>query len=376
MRVIVLGAILVLLATNLPPLASAGATPSAQSEATLTVLSGWGPPTMVVEEFLPAKLTVGEGTTVTWLQDTLREHTVTFLAGTPLPLENIPQPEDPSLPVMRNPLAEYPTPPAGPWDGTTFINSGRMQQGETFSVTFTTAGSYPFVCIPHAAREGMVGTVTVVPAGSPGITTQEEVDVYLAEQAALFERQFDEILATRDAPTRYENADGTTTWILRNGTDQRQESDFMRGRLTLRRYLPNRLTIRPGDTVVWHTNTRVPVHTVTFPVQDAPPPARWVARLADGAPVPFEQLSEHGTYRSGNPGSLDFPRIIDTPNLLEQERPGPVYDPTKLFNSGEMGDNAHGRAFSLQFTTPGTFVYFCVPHTNLGQVGEITVASL
>jgi plastocyanin len=345
---------------------------AAQPGPTLTVISGYGPPMSVVEEYFPARFTVVEGTTVTWVQDTLREHTVTFLAGERLPAENIPQPEDPSLPMMRNPVAEYPTLPNGPWDGTTFINSGRMQEGETFSVTFSRAGAYEFVCIPHAVRDGMVGEVTVVPAGTPGVTTQAEVDDYVQRQFALFERQRDDILANRNEPGRVQNADGSTTWFVRNGTDQRNETDFMRGRLTLRQYFPNRLTISPGDSVVWYTDTRVPVHTVTFPIQNAPPPARWVPQLADGSLVPPEQLTLQGSYR-GDPQSMDWPRIVENPSILVPSRPSPVYDPTQFFSSGEMGDNANGRAWSIRFDTPGTFSYFCVPHSYVGQTGEVTV---
>jgi plastocyanin len=326
---------------------------------------------MVIEEYFPARLTVAEGTTVTWVQDTLREHSVTFLAGERIVPETIPQPEDPSLPPIRNPRAEYPTLPAGPWDGGTFINSGRMQQGETFAVTFSTVGSYPFLCLYHV-RDAMEGTVTVVPAGSPGITTQAEVDAYIASQAALFERQAEEILASRSEPGQVTNPDGSTTWFVRNGTDQRMESDFQRGRVTLRAYLPNRLAIHPGDTVVWFTDTRVPVHTVTFPIQNQLPPARWIPEYADGTAVPFDLLTEAGAYR-GQPDSLQWPRIVEHPDVLAPSRPSPVYNPGQFFSSGEMGDNANGRAWSLRFDTPGTFGYFCVPHGYLGQIGEITV---
>jgi plastocyanin len=356
-------------AVMLTSVVHAGAAPPRQSGPTLTVLSGWGPPAVVVDEFLPATLTVAEGTTVTWLQDTLREHTVTFLAGRPMPPQNIPQPEDPSLPQMRNPLAEYPTLPSGPWDGTTFVNSGRMQEGETFSVTFARAGVSPFVCIPHL---DMVGTVTVVPAGSPGVTTQQMVDEHLAKEVALFESQLEEILATRSQPGRLSNPDGTTMWFVRNGTDQRFEEDLLRGRLTVRQYLPSRLTIQEGDSVVWYTDTRVNVHTVTFPVQNEPPPANRSPRNADGSLVPLELLTPSGAYR-GDPSSLDWPRIVENPVASRVSRPSAVYDPTQFFNSGQMGDNPAGRAWALTFETPGTFTYFCIPHVAIGQIGEVTV---
>lgn len=348
----------------------AGAASQAQVGPTLNVWSGWGSPGLVVDEFLPATLTVAEGTTITWTQESLRDHTVTFLAGNRLPPQNIPQPEDPALPQMRNPLAEYPTPPLGPWDGNSFINSGRMQVGESFSVTFGRTGSYPYVCIPHA---DMTGTVNVVRPGSAGITTQPQVDDYVASQDALFDRQLTGILAARSDPGRVDNRDGSATWFVRNGTDQRFEEDFMRGRLTLRRYLPGALTVRQGDTVVWYADTRVGVHTVTFPIQDEPAPIARQSRNADGSSLSADQLTASGVYR-GDSASLDWPRIIDNPPFNFVSRPSPVYDPTKFFNSGAMGDGTpSGRAWSLTFDTPGTFTYFCIPHYSIGQFGAITV---
>jgi plastocyanin len=198
------------------------------------------------------------------------------------------------------------------------------------------------------------------------------VDSYLAGQAALFERQLEEILSTRSQPGRVENRDGSTTWFVRNGTEQRFEEDFQRGRMTVRQYLPNSLAIRAGDTVVWYTDTRVTVHTVTFPVQNEPPPANRAPRNADGSLVDIDLLTPSGAYR-GNPDSLDWPRIVENPEASRPSRPSPIYDPTQFFNSGQMGDNPSGRAWSLSFDTPGTFSYFCIPHVDLGQIGQITV---
>lgn len=42
---------------------------------------------------------------------------------------------------------------------TNLFDSGDMNQGDTFSFTFTQAGTYPYYCIPHHAN--MKGTVIV-----------------------------------------------------------------------------------------------------------------------------------------------------------------------------------------------------------------------
>src|SRR6185436_14430832 len=99
--------------------------------------------------------------TVEWTQASMREHNINFLAGGPRLQPDIPQPEDASLPRMKNPLVEFATLPQGPWDGTYHIGSGMMTQGEKFSVTFSAAGTYAFNCLLRG-HERMAGTVEVV----------------------------------------------------------------------------------------------------------------------------------------------------------------------------------------------------------------------
>lgn len=96
--------------------------------------------------------------------------------------------------------------------------------------------------------------------------------------------------------------------------------------------------------------------------------------MADGSPLPEEMLTERGSYR-GDPASPDWPRIVEEAWMVRPSRPAPVYDPSQFFSSGEMRDTTPrvGRAWSLTFDTPGAFHYFCVPHVNLGQIGQITV---
>ena len=356
----------------IPVIGSAVRTASAlQPSPTLTVSVGYGGANVTVEEYFPNKIRIAEGTTVSFTQRSLREHTVTFLAGQPKPEPDIPQPEDSST-RMKNPLAEFPTLPNGPYDGSTFINSGLMDQGERFTVTFSKAGVYEYVCLPRG-HDSMLGTVEVVPAGTAGLTTQEQIDRATAAEWPTFDAEVREMWELRGRPASLDNADGTKTWFVRNGTDFRDEES--RVRVSLRAFLPNQLSIKKGDTVVWHTDTRVPVHTVTFPPQDQPPASRWSPRTEDGELVALELLGSTGRYR-GDPSSLGWPRIIEDPTINRYVRPSAIYDPTRLFSSGPLGDGPAptiGRAFSLTFDTPGTFFYFCVPHVEIGQIGQITV---
>jgi plastocyanin len=105
--------------------------------------------------FVPARLQIGVGDTITWLDNTTVPHTVTFLAGGP--------PKGP--PTVPN------RPAGGLYDGSGYANSGFMgtapdRLGATrFSLTFTQPGTYPYVCILHA-DQGMAGVVEVSAAGA------------------------------------------------------------------------------------------------------------------------------------------------------------------------------------------------------------------
>jgi LPXTG-motif cell wall-anchored protein len=81
-------------------------------------------------DFVPASLTVSAGATVTWTNNGASPHTSTSDSGA--------------------------------WD------SGTMDPGDTFSHTFSSAGTFPYHCDFHEAQ-GMVGTITVEAQG--GTTT-------------------------------------------------------------------------------------------------------------------------------------------------------------------------------------------------------------
>lgn len=96
---------------------------------------------------MKTSVTVAVGSTVTWTNLSNNEpHTVTFApAGAPFP--------------ALNPFS----PPSGgnTYDGTALVNSGVLQPGKSFSLTFTKAGTYTYHCIFHDDTENMIGTVIV-----------------------------------------------------------------------------------------------------------------------------------------------------------------------------------------------------------------------
>jgi plastocyanin len=117
-----------------------------------------------VNRFVPARLQIGVGDTVTWRNDRPgAPHTVTFGAPPP-PVAG--EGED----VIPNAIA-YPVKPSPNYDGTAaYVNSGIIGQppegvgGTSFSLTFTRAGTYPYICVLHI-DQGMAGVVVVGEGG-------------------------------------------------------------------------------------------------------------------------------------------------------------------------------------------------------------------
>lgn len=90
-------------------------------------------------KFVPDKLTVKVGDTVTWKNVGTLAHTVT---------------DDPAK-TQNKADAKLP-PGAQPWD------SGDLPGGKSWSRKFDVAGEYTYFCIPHELT-GMVASLTVTP---------------------------------------------------------------------------------------------------------------------------------------------------------------------------------------------------------------------
>jgi plastocyanin len=88
-------------------------------------------------KFVPATMSVPVGSTVTWTNIGQVTHTVTF---------------DPSKAIRASDVSL----PSGvaPWD------SGNVDGGQSYSFTFSTSGTYHYICIPHEEL-GMLATITV-----------------------------------------------------------------------------------------------------------------------------------------------------------------------------------------------------------------------
>jgi plastocyanin len=340
-----------------------------QPPAPLTIVAGLGERTVTWNDFLPGNSRVAEGTTVTWTVTTDEPHTVTFLAGQPRPILFMRQPEGGDRPPMLNPVYAFPSMPAGPWDGTNYVNSGDIGKGQSFSLTFGRQGRYPYVCLLHPP---MTGTVEVVPPGTPDVTTQADVDRSVAGDRARMETQLADILRMRGDPTSIEGPSGVRTWFVRAGTDRRD------GRLDIMAFLPGELTVRQGDTVVWYTDHPMP-HTVTFPAAGQGEPVLVNIQLPDGrlipAPEPGQPLPPEVAMLLADPANA--PRLVIGPGGMPN-RPAPTYDGRSFYNSGIIGDHPGidfptPQVWMLTFDRPGSYEYLCVLHDPLGMEGKITV---
>lgn len=91
--------------------------------------------------FDPPEVTIKAGQTITWQNESQMPHTATC---------------DPAQNPVEKSHPEYIALPAGaePW------GSKMLQPGDSYSHTFTVAGEYKYICIPHV-MSGMRGTITV-----------------------------------------------------------------------------------------------------------------------------------------------------------------------------------------------------------------------
>jgi plastocyanin len=312
------------------PSGSLGIHTAAASGMNWHVLAGGSTPDSAVVgmTYYPDTITIDVGDSITWTVQG-DAHTVTFLSGAPPPPRLSPQ-------GGRS---------AGgtAYDGTGFVNSGRVRPipgQNTYTLTFTTAGTFAYVCLLHP---GMAGTVAVQPAGTPYPKTQAQYD-----EAATVRLQQDlaagvSLMNSAPPPTTSRNADGSTNYNVPAGLSVGMAMP------SLMRFVPNTLTIAVGDTVTWAFQDPMVVHTVTF--------------------------ASDGNYP-------DFPSVkAFTP------AGGPTYDGSTFTNSGVILPKdvplaqplAPGipstDSYTLKFTKPGTYTYHCLVHDEGGMVAKIRVVS-
>jgi plastocyanin len=305
---------------------------TARSATNWTVIVGGQTPDISVyaNGFFPRELTIHTGDTVAF--QFVGFHNVSFLSGAPPPAFAIKS----DTGYDGNPQVFLPA-GTSTYDGTGFHTSG-ISPGDkpfTYTLTFTKPGRYEYACTIHP---GMAGIINVVD-GAVTETPEAALARGKAEQAA-----------TLAAGTKaYDNLNPTTTGsnvaVTIVGDKQ--------ARYSVLRFSHDPLVIPVGTTVTWTDTDPFEVHTVTF---------------ASGARLP--QFITPQAQPSGPPKILLSTTAL-TPTSAK------TYDGTGWVNSGLLA--AHGApggapsSFSLTFTKPGRYEYWCLVHDEAHQEGIIIV---
>lgn len=288
------------------------------------------------QDFYPRAITINAGDTVTWTKSVVLDHTVTFLSEAPSPNLLVPQPDKR---VQFNSIVAFPQ-GGDAYDGRGMANSGVLEgAGKTYTLTFTKPGRYVYVCLLHP---GMQGTVVVQPAGAKLPMTQADYDRTGAAQWAKSLAVGQQMQAAWKVSTATSSPD--TVYIAPMVGNQPAH-------ITLLRFTPAPLKIKAGSTVRWTMNDPQEIHTVTFQGAGELPSFLVTEQQPQGPPKIFFNpkivAPAGGTRHTGN-------TYYNSGILVAANPPGPT-------------------AFSLTFTKPGTYTYWCVVHVPEGMRGTIIV---
>ena len=317
------------------------------------------------QAFFPEEITVNAGDAVYF--EMRGFHTVTFPSGEEVPklfvleaADGTPMasasPEANGPRAILNPAAAFPA--GGPdYDGTGYVNSGLPldPSAPPFTLTFTTPGTYEYLCLVHPAV--MKARVIVQEQGAERPHDQAAYDQMAAEQeAALVERGRSLIERHGTAASPAAGAGAAVHEVLAGAGE---------GQVQVLRFLPGELTIKAGDTVRWTNPTETEPHMVTF---------------LGGEPLPEFILPEPG---EGGPPTLVFNPALTSP------AGGPTYGGTGYANSGVLGRELpefpeafpRNATFELTFDTDGEHRYYCAFHAGgpdesptEAMTGRITVS--
>ncbi len=286
--------------------------------------------------FLPNEIWIHAGDSIKWQFDADDVHTVTFLNATD---------KRPDFSVG---------PPNGfssgsaTFDGTISVSTPPLVKGQTFMVTFPTAGNFKLVCLVH---ERMTGAVHVL---EPAQQLPHPQDFY--DRQAADQRQ--DLLSDRDEcvdachPQKRDHAahHSIDAHLVIAGIGEISATAGGSQTLSVVRFKDDKIEIHAGQTVEWNNHDPVTPHTITFGTEPLNPvlPSSNVNEDADGA--------LHATINSStdnvNSGLIVAP---------SQERLGLEQSPLGFTR------------FRVTFQNPGVFPYVCALHDNLGMKGTVIV---
>ncbi len=299
------------------PLAGVGAAHATTTPQTWTVRVGSQSPNMAIQgmRFLPGEITIDAGDTVQWLGNAAEPHTVTFFPNG-APQSSIP-PFDPTDPMQLLPQGGSTFAP------NTYFNSGiinNVPAGGDFgpfppnvphfnSYSLTFPDSGTYTYYCLVHGVMMVGVVHVQDAGTPYPFTQAQYD----HQAQLQQLQL--------------NVMGRHLWaqLFRSSTRDRVFLGDDNGAVMVMRFVRPTVVVHTGGSVSWENIGMGAPHTVTF---------------GQEPPNPFLPVGDPTHYAGGDLSSGIVPP---------------------------------GGKFTVTFTKPGTYHYFCALHDFMGMTGKVIV---
>jgi plastocyanin len=306
--------------------AGAAAPRAAAAPAEVTLKGGLNDPkdpNIAVDEFLPESIKVATGTTVTWQIAGPEPHSVTFVP-----------PGSPAPNVETDDSLTFPTPPTGPYDGTTLVNSGVVPLGaattvQKFSMSFSKPGTYTYYCVLHPNMIGKLQVTKDTQDSQQAITKagNAQTKKYLAEGEAAKKKL---VAAT---PKKTKNSDGSTTYSVEMGIST-AHTDVLA-------FSPTPRTVKSGDHVTFVNNSAAP-HTASFggalvpPIPTAPNVV---------SPVP-----------GASPQTLAQDTYLNTGWLPPKSKGGPPES---------------ARSYTYDVPAPGKYTYACALHLPSGMAGEI-----
>jgi plastocyanin len=280
--------------------------------------------------FLPNELWIHAGDSVTWTFDADEIHTVTFQ-----------RPGQTRL-AFQVGCPGFAPGGSGSFDGTTCISTPALAKGQSFTITFPTAGNFKLVCLVHA---NMTGVVHVLDLSQPLPHQQDFYDDQAAEQRKA-------LLSDDDHGREHQHDSGhehsgINTVMAGVGEVTANGGGFQT--LIVARFMDPTQVIHAGETVEWTNFDPLARHTITFGVQPLNPvPPVNVTKDKDGA--------FHGTVNSA--ADNVHSGVIGAAPQDQVSLPAPPLGVTR---------------FRVTFPNPGEFPYICVIHGSLGMKGKVIV---
>jgi plastocyanin len=223
------------------------------------------------------------------------------------------------------------------------VTSPELVDGQTYTVTFPTAGNFKLVCLVHA---NMTGAVHVLSLSE----TLPYDQVFYDREAA---RERAELLADGDRLEARGGATAQRTFAneVTAGIGEIVATGGGSHTMSVNRFLRGKIVVHVGDTVEWTNLDPVTPHTVTFGTEPAGPPQ---------PPSADVTLDPDGGRKAslGSPGqSTHSGFLVASP----QDRAGLAQAPLGVTH------------FRVTFTSPGAFTYICALHDELGMTGIVRV---